>query len=66
MGQICEMSALTIGLENIVVLVKIPGIPPRLPTGALGQFFLLFGPGLGISMGGREEHLVGVRMDPGT
>src|SRR5215475_1988152 len=65
-GQICEMSALTIGLENIVVLVKIPGIPPRLPAGALRQFFLLFGPGLGISMGGGKEHLIGVRMDPGT
>src|SRR5215831_14761541 len=66
LSQIFQMSTLTIGLENIVVLVKIPGIPTRLPAGTLGQFFLLFGPGLRISMSGREEHLVGLRMDPGT
>src|SRR4030095_12537138 len=66
LGQIFQMSTLTIGLENIVVLIKVPGISTRLPAGTLGQFFLLFGPGLGISMGGREEHLVSLRMDPGT
>src|SRR5262245_27230337 len=66
LGQIFQMSTLTIGLVNIVVLIKVPGISTRLPAGALGQFFLLFGPGLRISMGGREEHLVGLRMDPGT
>src|SRR5262245_2490331 len=60
------MSTLTISLENIVVLVKLPGIPTRLPTGALRQLFLLFSPGLGVGMGGREEHLIGVRMDPAT
>src|SRR5262245_22489478 len=66
LGQIVEMSTLTIGFEDIVVLVKIPGIPSSLPTGALGKFFLLFGPGLGIGMSGCEQHLVSVRMDPGT
>src|SRR5262245_22573765 len=66
MGQICQLSSLPVGLEDLVVLVKIPGIPAGLPTGALGQFFLLFDPGLGIGMGGREEDLVSLRMDPGT
>src|SRR5262245_58364072 len=66
MGQIGQMATLTIGFEDIVVLVKIPGIPTRLPTGPLCQLLLLLGSGLGIGVGGREEHLVGLRMDPGT
>src|SRR5262249_21377837 len=59
-------SALTIGLKDIVVLVEIPGIPTGLPAGTLGQFFLLFGPGLRIGVGRCKEYLVGLWMDPGA